>query len=100
MKRAKPRGKHRDRDSIATNAPVLGRRYSRRNVARDRSSVTAALTSPRATDAGIGPYPLTTAGLLSVPSSVSSAITRLTATGSAASLGRPVTRSTNVSAIT
>ena len=37
MKLARPRGKHLDRDSIATNAPVAGWRYSRRSVARDRS---------------------------------------------------------------
>ena len=36
-------------------------------MARDRSSVTAAATRPRATEAGIGPYPSTTAGLLSPP---------------------------------
>ena len=32
---------------------------------RDRSSLTALLTSPRATDAGIGPYPLIVAGPVS-----------------------------------
>ena len=51
---------------------------------RDRSSVTALLTKRRATEAGIGPYPLTVAGTWSPPSSVSSVITRLTATGPAA----------------
>ena len=44
-----------DRDSIATNAPLRGCRYSRRNVARDRASVAARLTNRRATAAGIGP---------------------------------------------
>jgi hypothetical protein len=42
--------KHLDRDRIATNAPVLGRRYNRRSVAVDRRSVTAALTRLCATD--------------------------------------------------
>jgi len=50
MNYARPFGKRRDRDSIATNAPVPGRRYSRRSVAVERRSVTAALTRPRATD--------------------------------------------------
>ena len=48
----------------------------------------------------MGPYPLTVAGTWSPPSSVSSVITRLTATGSAAPAGRPVTRSNTVSAMT
>ena len=100
MKAANPRGKQRDRDSIATNDPVPGWRYSRRRVALDRSSVTAAPTTRRATAAGIGPYPSTTAAVVSPPSSVASVITRLTATGSGVSAGRPVTRSTSVSAMT
>ena len=36
MNIAKPLGKQRDRDSIATRAPDLGWRYSRRNVPLDR----------------------------------------------------------------
>ncbi len=45
MNIAKPLGKQRDRDSIATRAPDLGWRYSRRNVALDRASVAAPSTS-------------------------------------------------------
>jgi hypothetical protein len=55
MKPAKPLGKNRDRDSIATNDPLFGSRYSRRSVANDRSSTTASRTRRCATDAGIGP---------------------------------------------
>ena len=43
MNIAKPLGKQRDRDSIATRAPDLGWRYSRRNVPLDRASVAAAV---------------------------------------------------------
>ncbi|SGO72080.1 Uncharacterised protein [Mycobacterium tuberculosis] len=69
-------------------------------MARDRVSATASRTRLRATAAGMGPYPSTTAGARSPANSISSESTRLTATGWAASAGCPVTRSTNVSAIT
>jgi hypothetical protein len=100
MNPANPFGKNRARDSVATNAPLFGCRYSRRSVANDRLSTTASCTSRCASDAGIGPYPSSTAGALSCPRSAWSDITKSSATGSGTSAGRPVTRSTSVSAIT
>ncbi len=55
MNRAKPLGKSRAVDSIATSAPESGWRYSRRKVAFDRSSADRVGDQSQATAAGIGP---------------------------------------------
>ena len=101
MKPASPRGKHRDRDSIATNAPVVGRRYSRRSVAFDRLSLTAASDQPPRNGRGNWPVAVDEGRLgARRRTCASSDTTKLTAIGTGTSAGRPVTRSTSVSAIT
>ena len=55
MKSASPLGNSRDRESIATSAPLAGLAYSRRSVARDRASATASVTIFCATAEGTEP---------------------------------------------
>lgn len=94
-------GKARARDSIATNAPSDGLAYNFRIVeAVSPSGDTESATSSRATVAGIGPYPWTSAAESSTPNKDRSDRTTLSAIGVGSATARPVTRSTRVSVMT